>query len=57
MGESFLGYKVDENFFQKSKNNSYNKIDDILDEDETVLLRTSPKKKAFILIRLSGCFQ
>ncbi len=41
---------IDENYFvYKDHNNKYNKIEEILDEDEQLLWKGKPKKKAFIL--------
>ncbi len=41
---------IDENYFvDKDHNNKYNKIEEILDEDEQLLWKGKPKKKAFIL--------
>ncbi len=41
--------KLDENYFKMDDNMKQNQIEDILDDDETVLLRLKPKKLAFIL--------
>ncbi len=39
---------IDENYFKMTDGMQANRIEDILDEDESVLLRTKPKKKAYI---------
>ncbi len=41
--------KIDENYFKMDDNIKQNQIEDILDEDESILLRIKPKKSAYIL--------
>lgn len=41
--------KIDENFFKMDDDFKQNQIEDMLDDDESVLLRLKPKKKAFVL--------
>lgn len=40
--------KINKNFFKIESNMKANKVEDILDKDESVLLRTKPNKKAYI---------
>ncbi len=41
--------KINENYFKMDDNMNQNQIEDLLDSDESVLLRMKPKKSAFIL--------
>lgn len=39
---------IDENYFKMTDGMQDNRVEDILDEDENVLLRTKPKKSAYV---------
>jgi len=43
-----MGNKLDENYFKMTDGMQINHVEDILDEDETILLRQKPKKSAYV---------
>lgn len=43
-----MGNKLDENYFKMTDGMQSNHVEDILDEDETILLRQKPKKSAYV---------
>ena len=48
--------KINENFFKMENEMQANKVEDILDKGENILLRTKPNKKAYICSALLSMF-